>query len=100
MSLPEIPSYAEQSYHMFYLLMSSLDVRARLIEHLKARGILAVFHYVPLHLSEMGIHFGGRPGAYPVTESVSDRLIRLPFHNDLSPNDQAEVMESIRAFRC
>jgi len=99
-SLPEIPSYAEQSYHMFYLLMSSLDVRARLIEHLKARGILAVFHYVPLHLSEMGIHFGGRPGAYPVTESVSDRLIRLPFHNDLSPNDQAEVMESIRAFRC
>jgi len=98
--LPNIPSYVEQAYHMFYLLMPSLDVRARLIEHLKARSILAVFHYVPLHLSEMGMRFGGRPGAYPVTESVSDRLLRLPFYNDLSPDDQADVIDTIREFRC
>jgi dTDP-4-amino-4,6-dideoxygalactose transaminase len=98
-SLPKIPSYVEQSYHMFYLLMPSLDARSRLIEHLKARSILAVFHYVPLHLSHMGIHFGGCPGAYPVTESVSDRLLRLPFYNDLAPADQAEVIEAICKFR-
>ena len=99
-SLPNVPPYVEQSYHMFYLLMPSLETRSRLIQHLKARGILAVFHYVPLHLSDMGIRFGGRAGACPITESVSDRLVRLPFYNDLSPDQQAEVIETIRLFRC
>lgn len=99
-SLPYIPTYVEQSYHMFYLLMPSLEMRAKLIEHLKAQSILAVFHYVPLHLSEMGLRYGGRPGACPITESVADRLLRLPFYNDISPDHQAEVIDSIRAFRC
>jgi dTDP-4-amino-4,6-dideoxygalactose transaminase len=99
-SLPCIPPHVEQSYHMFYLLMPSLEARSRLIEHLKARGILAVFHYVPLHLSEMGMRFGGRPGACPVTESVSDRLLRLPFYNGLLPDQQADVIETIRRFQC
>jgi dTDP-4-amino-4,6-dideoxygalactose transaminase len=99
-SLPNIPQYAEQSYHMFYLQMPSLEARTRLIEHLKVRGILAVSHYVPLHVSEMGQRFGGRPGSCPITESVSNRLLRLPFYNDLTPDQQAEVTEAIRAFRC
>ena len=99
-SLPHVPPHVEQSYHMFYLLMPSQEVRARLIEYLKARGILSVFHYVPLHLSEMGLRFGGRPGAHPVTESVANRLLRLPFYNDLSPDQQAEVVEAIRTFQC
>jgi dTDP-4-amino-4,6-dideoxygalactose transaminase len=95
-----VPPYVEQAYHMFYLLMPSLETRARLIEYLKARSILAVFHYVPLHLSEMGMRFGGRPGECPITESVSDRLVRLPFYNDLQPDQQAEVIEAICSFRC
>ena len=99
-ALPYVPPYVEQSYHMFYLLMPSLETRSRLIEHLKARSILAVFHYVPLHLSEMGSRFGGRPGACPVSESVSNRLLRLPFYNDFSPDQQAEVIEAILAFQC
>jgi dTDP-4-amino-4,6-dideoxygalactose transaminase len=99
-SLPYVPPYVEQAYHMFYLLMPSLETRARLIEYLKARSILAVFHYVPLHLSEMGMRFGGRPGECPITESVSDRLVRLPFYNDLQPDQQAEVIEAICSFRC
>jgi dTDP-4-amino-4,6-dideoxygalactose transaminase len=98
-SLPYVPPYVEHSYHMFYVVMHSPEARARLIEYLKARGILAVFHYVPLHLSEMGRRFGGRPGAYPVTESVADRLVRLPFYNDLSRDQQTEVIEAICAFR-
>jgi dTDP-4-amino-4,6-dideoxygalactose transaminase len=97
-SLPRIPPEAEQSFHMFYLVMPSLEARSRLIEHLKARGILAVFHYVPLHLSRMGQHFGGRPGTHPVCESISDRLVRLPFYNGLSSDQQAEVIEAVRAF--
>jgi dTDP-4-amino-4,6-dideoxygalactose transaminase len=85
---------------MFYLLMPSLEQRSRLIQYLKDRGILAVFHYVPLHLSEMGLRFGDRSRACPITESVSNRLLRLPFYNDLAPDQQAEVIEAIRAFRC
>lgn len=93
--LPVVPPGCEQSYHMFYMLLPSLECRDALITHLKRRGILSVFHYVPLHLSGMGVRFGGRPGDSPVTESVSDRLLRLPFYNDLSEGDQMQVIEAI-----
>jgi len=83
---------------MFYLVMPSLRVRQTLIDHLKSRGILSVFHYLPLHLSEMGERFGGRPGQCPVTEFVSERLLRLPFYNDLSESEQAQVVEAVQEF--
>ena len=98
-SLPTIPPHCEQSYHMFYLLLPSLEMRTALIDHLKSRGIHSVFHYLPLHLSDMGRKFGGHEGDCPVTESVSDRLLRLPFYNDLSEADQAYVVEAISEFR-
>jgi dTDP-4-amino-4,6-dideoxygalactose transaminase len=63
---------------------------------LKGQGILSVFHYLPLHLSEMGRQFGGQPGDCPVTEDVSDRLLRLPFYNDLTPADQQRVVSAIQ----
>ncbi len=96
--LPVVPDYCDQSYHMFYLLLPSLDDRQALIAHLKARGILSVFHYLPLHLSDMGRQFGGQDGDCPVTEHVSDRLLRLPFYNDLTPEDQARVVAAILEF--
>ena len=74
------------------------ELRQRLIAHLGQRGILAVFHYQPLHLSEMGRSFGGRQGDCPVTERVSDRLLRLPFHNLLTGAEQEEVIEAILEF--
>ncbi|MBZ5585433.1 MAG: dTDP-4-amino-4,6-dideoxygalactose transaminase [Acidobacteriia bacterium] len=95
---PSVPPHCEQAYHMYYLLLPSLADRQALIEHLRARGILAVFHYVPLHLSEMGISFGGREGACPVTEWASDRLVRLPFYNDLTESEQNEVIEAVTRF--
>ena len=94
--LPVVPGHCEQPYHMFYLLLPSLAARQALIAHLKAQGILSVFHYLPLHLSDMGQRFGGRPGDCPVTESVSDRLLRLPFYNDLTPADQERVVGAIQ----
>lgn len=94
--LPVVPAHCEQSYHMFYLLLPSPEKRSELIEHLKTRGILSVFHYLPLHLSEMGRRLGGRQGDCPVTEDVSDRLVRLPFFNDLQEDDQELVCEAIR----
>ena len=96
--LPVVPPHCEQPYHMFYVLMRSMEHRQKLIEHLKARGILAVFHYVPLHLSEMGRRFGGKPGGCGVTEDVSDRLLRLPFFNALTDAEQAEVITALHDF--
>lgn len=97
--LPLVPAHCEQSYHMFYLLLPSLEYRQALIAHLKSCGILSVFHYLPLHLSDMGRQFGGQVGDCPVTEDVSDRLLRLPFYNDLTEADQAKVVTVIREFK-
>jgi len=96
--LPMVPPHCEQPYHMFYMLMPSLERRQALIAHLKAHGILSVFHYLPLHLSDMGRRFGGKEGDCPVTESVSDRLLRLPFYAGLSEVEQARVVAAITEF--
>jgi dTDP-4-amino-4,6-dideoxygalactose transaminase len=97
--LPVVPAHCEQSYHMFYLLLPSLEQRQALIGHLKARGILSVFHYLPLHLSDMGQRFGGKEADCPVTEDVSDRLLRLPFYNDLTGADQVRVVTAIKEWQ-
>jgi dTDP-4-amino-4,6-dideoxygalactose transaminase len=94
--LPAVPGNREQPFHMFYLILPSRESRQGLIAHLKERGILAVFHYLPLHLSAMGRSFGGVPGGCPVTEDVSDRLVRLPFFNDLTEEEQTRVVDAIR----
>ena len=96
--LPVVPAHCEQPFHMFHLLLPSFEIRHALIAHLKARGITAVFHYLPLHLSAMGRKLGGRPGDCPVTEDVSDRLLRLPFYKDLTEEDQARVVDAVLAF--
>jgi len=96
---PVVPEGCEQSWHMYYLLLPSFDVRSALIAWLGERGILAVFHYLPLHLSAMGRRFGGRAGQCPVAEDVSDRLLRLPFYTSMTESEQDEVIEAVRAFR-
>jgi dTDP-4-amino-4,6-dideoxygalactose transaminase len=97
--LPTIPDHCEQAYHMFYMLLPNLHQRTAFIAHLKAQNILSVFHYLPLHLSDMGRQFGGEVGDCPVTEDISDRLVRLPFYNDLSDDDQSRVIETIQQFK-
>ncbi len=96
---PTVPDGCEQAYHMYYLLLPSLEARTALVEHLKALGILAVFHYLPLHLSEMGARFGGRAGDCPVTESVSDRLLRLPFYTNMTDDEQRQVLDAVKTFQ-
>jgi dTDP-4-amino-4,6-dideoxygalactose transaminase len=98
-SIPVIPEECEQAYHMFYILLPSLAERQALIAHLKERGILSVFHYLPLHLSEMGQKFGGKAGDCPVTEDISDRLLRLPFYNSLTEAEQEQVVAAIIDFK-
>ncbi len=96
--LPMVPAHCEQPYHMFYVLLADTAQRERLITHLEERGILAVFHYLPLNLSDMGRRFGGRPGDCPVTEDLSARLLRLPFFNGLTDAEQGEVVAALREF--
>jgi len=97
--LPFVPRHCEHSCHMFYLLLPSLACRQAFIAHLKAQGIASVFHYVPLHLSPMAGKYGGQTGLCPVTEQVSDCLVRLPFYNDLSEADQARIVSAVEKFR-
>lgn len=95
---PYVPPNCEQSYHMYYLILPSLRDRERLIAHLEERQVMAVFHYLPLHLSDMGRRFGGTKGQCPVTEDLSDRLLRLPFFNDLDAESQGVVIDAVRSF--
>jgi len=96
--LPVIPDDCEQTYHMFYLLLPSLDARQRMIAHLKAQDILSVFHYLPLHLSDMGAKYGGKVGDCPVTEDISDRLLRLPLFYNMTSEEQERVIDTITGF--
>ena len=93
--LPYIPPTCEQPYHMFYILLPNLGTRTRFIQTLRNKGIYSVFHYLPLHLSDMGRKFGGKEGNCPITEDISDRLVRLPLFYNLSDHDQEFILETI-----
>ena len=94
MRLPVVPEDCETNYHLFYLLLPDRERRDSLLRELREAGIHAVFHYVPLHVSPMGERFGYRPGDLPLTEALSERLIRLPLFYDLSL-DQTEFIVSM-----
>jgi len=97
--VPHVPKECGQAYHMYYLVMPSLAARTGLIAHLKEQNILAVFHYQSLHLSDMGRKFGGKAGDCPVTERLSDCLVRLPFFNDMTVQEQELVIEGVSSWR-
>lgn len=96
--LPIVPEHCEQAFHMFYVLMPSLEARARFIQFLRDRDIGAVFHYIPLHSSPFARSLGVSVEC-PVTTDVSDRLVRLPFFNGLTEAMQSRIIDAIRTFR-
>jgi dTDP-4-amino-4,6-dideoxygalactose transaminase len=96
--MPFVPAHCEQTYHMFYILFPNLEKRQAAIAHLKARGVQAVFHYLPLHLSPMGEKYGGKPGDCEVTENVSDQLLRLPFYTNMTAEEQMQVVTALKEF--
>jgi dTDP-4-amino-4,6-dideoxygalactose transaminase len=97
--LPIIPEECVQSYHMYYMLLPDLSDRQAFIQHMKDHGIMTPFHYIPLHNSPMGESFGGKTGDCPVTEEISDRLVRLPFFVDLNEEQLAYIVSCIQKFR-
>jgi dTDP-4-amino-4,6-dideoxygalactose transaminase len=96
--LPFVPAHCRQPWHLFYLLLPTLEARHRLTQYLKERAIAAVFHYLPLHLSVMGRRYGGVAGQCPIAEDVSDRLLRLPLYCGLTASEQSRVIDALQHF--
>jgi dTDP-4-amino-4,6-dideoxygalactose transaminase len=94
---PASPVRDEGNAHIYYVLLRSPQERAHVIDFLRARGITAVFHYVPLHDSPAGRQFGRAAGALPVTEDLSARLLRLPLWPQMSGDDVDFVVEAVHA---
>lgn len=97
-TLPTVSEGCVHNAHMFYLKCRDLEERTRLIAFLKARDILAVFHYVPLHSAPAGLRFGRFSGEDVYTTRESDRLVRLPLYYGLTADDQAKVIRAVRDF--
>ena len=97
--LPFVPEGCGPAWHSFHVLLPDRSSRDLLIDHLRALGIGAPFHYLPLHLSTMGRRYGGAEGDCPVTESFSGRLLRLPLHHSLTDDEVASVVAGVESYR-
>jgi dTDP-4-amino-4,6-dideoxygalactose transaminase len=95
LELPIVPADREQAYHMFYVLLPDRATRDAALESMRAQGVQPTFHYVPLHSAPAAQRFAARQTECPVTDDVSDRLLRLPFHNNLAIDDIARVVNSL-----
>ena len=98
--LPAIPEGCIHNAHMFYVKCRNLQERTQLLQYLKNRDILAVFHYIPLHSAPAGLKFGRFAGEDRYTTTESERLLRLPMYYGLSEQDQETVVSEIRGFFC
>ncbi len=96
--LPTLPAYVTSNHHIFYVLMENEAVRNRALAFFRERGIGTTFHYLPLHLSPMGRRWGHAEGDFPVTESVSERLLRLPIYPSLADDALTYVATSMKEF--
>lgn len=94
---PTVPADRDPAWHMYYVLLPDRATRDHVIRSLRSQDIHPTFHYVPLHSSEGGRRFAAHDAACPVTDDVSGRLVRLPFHNALSDGDAARVVEAFVA---
>jgi dTDP-4-amino-4,6-dideoxygalactose transaminase len=96
--LPFIPEHCEHNAHMFYIKTKDMEERSRLIAFLKEKGILAVFHYIPLHSAPAGMKFGRFHGEDKFTTKESERLLRLPMFYTLTADQTEYITEQIKAF--
>ena len=96
--IPFVPTGCEHTAHVFHLRFERGDQRDRFIAHLADRGVNAVFHYQPLHLSAVGQQLGGMKGQFPVTEHAGDCLVRLPLFSSMTAEQQTRVIESVASF--
>ena len=94
-----LPEFDESSNgHMYYLLLDSLETRTAMIAHLKTQGVNPVFHYVPLHSAPAGRKYGRVCGSMEQTDTLSERLVRLPLYYEMNQADIARVCAAIESF--
>lgn len=93
---PVVPSHCRHNAHMYYLLTENLSVRTQLLDYLKEQGILAVFHYIPLHSSPAGKRYGKHEGTLEITDKISDKILRLPLFFQL--NEVRRIIETVNGF--
>ena len=96
--LPPEAGDRRHPWHLYHLRLPDRERRDALLRHLDERGIHAVFHYQPLHLSPMGKRLAPETPALPVTEDTAERLIRLPLHYGLDGSEREAVIEAVRGF--
>ena len=96
--LPSVPKQSVHNAHMFYIKVKDLEDRTRMIDFLSRKGIMAPFHYVPLHSSPAGLRFGCFNGKDDYTTRESNRLIRLPLYYDLDHESQAVVINAVKEY--
>lgn len=97
-SLPVVPEHCTHNAHMFYIKVKDLDERTHLIDFLKEQGILAVFHYIPLHTAPAGRKFGVFCGEDRYTTKESERLVRLPMYYGLEEEKVVYIVNKIKDF--
>ncbi|XTZ15308.1 dTDP-4-amino-4,6-dideoxygalactose transaminase [Micromonospora echinospora] len=97
---PVVPADRVHSAHLYHLVLPEPEDRAAFLDHLRARGVNATFHFVPLHTSPAGVRYGRTAsGGCPVTEHVAERLVRLPLHTELTPAQVEQVIDAVVSFR-
>jgi dTDP-4-amino-4,6-dideoxygalactose transaminase len=96
--LPILHGECDCNGSSMYIITRSLDDRTRLIKNLEEHIIKAVFHYIPLHSSPLGIKFGRVSGCMDVTDDISERILRLPMYYEMAEEDVAKVVTSIQEF--
>lgn len=96
---PFVPEHCTHNAHMYYLKTRDLESRTRLIRHMKEKGVMCVFHYIPLHSSPAGRRFGRFCGEDRYTTRESERLVRLPMYYSLSQQELDYVTECLLAYK-
>jgi dTDP-4-amino-4,6-dideoxygalactose transaminase len=95
LGLPIIPPDREQAYHMFYVLLPDRATRDEVLVSMRDQGVQPTFHYVPLHSAPAGVKFAARKSECPITDEISGRLLRLPFHNNLTADEADRVIDAL-----
>ena len=98
LTLPSVPPESQTNTHLFYILLKNGKAKYELMDYLQKKGIMAIFHFVPLHSSPIGKKLGYKVGQFPKTEEISDRLLRLPFYFGLERKEQKQVVNAIKEF--
>lgn len=96
--LPYVPEECRHNAHMFYIKAKDLEERTELISYLKENGVMAVFHYIPLHTAPAGQKYGDFRGEDKYTTAESERLARLPLYYGLKEQDQVKVIHAVKNF--